>query len=359
MKKIIISGGGTGGHIYPALALADALKAKDKSYELLFVGAEGKMELEIVPKYGYKIIALPIRGFNRGQTLSNLTLPFRIISSILKAIIILQKEKPNAVIGTGGYASLPLLWIAQWLGIKTFIQEQNSYPGWTNRLLSSKADKIGVAYPNMDKYFPSHKLVFLGNPVRSHINLENSSKQEALDYFGIKENKKRCLLIMGGSLGAKSINTVFEKHIQKLLDQGISILWQTGKLYHKRILKNIPTHPDLKIKDYIDNMAYAYKVADLVISRAGALSISELALARKACILIPSPNVAEDHQTKNSMALKEKNAALMLPDHILDSKLIPSILDLFQKPDKLKELSVNIKFFAKPNAANDFANLIP
>ena len=356
-KQLIISGGGTGGHIYPALALAEAIERIDKNVDILFVGAEGKMETQIVPRYGYPIKTLPIRGFQRGKIKANLGLPLRIISSLIRAFKIVNYYKPAAVIGTGGYASLPLLWLAQWLGIKTFIQEQNSFPGWANRLLARRAYAVCVAYPDMEKFFPAQKICYFGNPLRPTLDLTKIDKSTARAHFGWHESKP-CLLVMGGSLGAKSINEAILQDLKYFLDSGFQVLWQTGKNYYRSICNSVENHPDLFICPFIDQIAYAYKLAGLVVARGGALTISELAAAAKACILVPSPNVTDDHQHKNILTLSQQKAAYLIDDHNLKKDLKVLVLKLLNDENEQKVLSDNIKTFAKPKAALDFAHLI-
>lgn len=359
MKQyVIISGGGTGGHIYPALATAEALQKLDSELEIIFVGAEGKMETQIIPHYGYPLITLPIRGFQRRKLKANLKLPLQIMASLFKALKILNRYKPVAVVGTGGYVSLPIVWLGQWLGLKTFIQEQNSFPGWTNRILGRRASGICVAYPKMSKFFPPQKTFYLGNPIRKVLDLERIEASEARNYFGLTDASKPCLLVLGGSLGAKSINENLLEITPNLLKMNIQIIWQTGKGYYERINQNITSNQNLCLKPFIDRMDYAYKLADLVVARGGALTISELALMSKPAILVPSPNVTDDHQRKNISALVTQKAAYLIEDAKLKTDLKPLILKLLNDENQRESLSANIKTFAKPTAASDFARLI-
>lgn len=355
--KVIISGGGTGGHIFPAISIANALKEIDPTIEILFVGAKGKMEMEKVPAAGYNIVGLPVAGFHRKINLRNicrnLLFPFRLISSMLKADKIIKKFNPDAVVGVGGYASGPVLRRASKMGIPCLIQEQNSYPGITNKLLAQKAKKICVAYPDMDRFFPAKKIITTGNPVRQSL-LVQTSREEAAKFFGLKSDKP-VILVIGGSLGARSINNGISQTVGDL-NPDVQLLWQTGKFYYNDIAKLLETlHIDnVRAFDFIKRMDLAFGLADIVISRAGASSISELALLGKASILVPSPNVSEDHQTKNAMALVKKEAAIMVKDANTSQLLAEAQLVLTNK-DQLAKLSKNIKNFAKPNAASDIA----
>lgn len=352
--KFIIAGGGTGGHIFPAVAIADALKQNVPMCEILFVGASGRMEMEKVPQAGYKIIGLEVVGLQRSLTLKNLLFPFKLLKSLFQAFKVVRKFKPNACIGVGGYASGPVLFIAALLRIKIFIQEQNSYPGITNKILSKFAKKIFVAYDNLNLFFNPNKIVLTGNPVRKDITAILPEKNEALSYFNLKEDKKT-ILIIGGSLGARTINESIEKNIELFTENGIQLLWQTGKIYYDGIIDRIKDKDlaDVKIRQFIKDMNLAYSAADIIISRAGALSISELCIVGKPTILIPSPNVSEDHQTKNAMALVNKNAAILIKDTEAKDRLGEVVLGLMRDSVKLNELSANIKTLAKTNAANE------
>lgn len=355
--KIIVSGGGTGGHIFPAIAIANAIKALRPDTEFLFVGAEGKMEMEKVPAAGYKIEGLWISGLQRKLTLSNLSFPFKVISSILKAKKILKQFNPDAAIGTGGFASGPMLQVAAKKGIVTLIQEQNSYPGITNKILSKKVDKICVAYNGMEKFFPKEKILFTGNPVRQDILKLEGKKNRGVEFFGIDPNKKT-VLVIGGSLGARTINESILNCLDSLAENNIQLIWQTGKGYYETAKQAVHKHERSGIKafDFIQKMDYAYAVADIVISRAGASSISELCLVKKPCILIPSPNVAEDHQTKNAMALVNYNAAILVKDKDAKDVLKDKILQLITNEAECDKLSINISKLGMPDAATVIAN---
>ncbi len=356
MKKIIISGGGTGGHIFPAIAIADALKAADKSIEILFVGAEGKMEMERVPKAGYKIIGLPVTGFQRKISIKNLFFPFRLIASIRKAQRIIKDFQPDAVVGVGGYASGPILLASQWKNIPTLIQEQNSYAGVTNKILSQKANKICVSYPKMEKYFPKEKIIWTGNPVRNDLISGKKTKIEATNYFGFFENKF-CILITGGSLGSLTLNESVAKNVDFLAkNQNILLIWQCGANYFEKYqYSEAAKLVNVKILPFLERIDLAYFAADIVICRAGALTISELCLLGKPAILVPSPHVAEDHQTKNAMSLTEKKAAILVKDSDAIKTVFVEAKKLLDTPKMMTELSENILELAKPNAANDIA----
>jgi len=357
--KFIIAGGGTGGHIFPAVAIADALKQHVPSCEILFVGASGRMEMEKVPQAGYKIVGLEVVGLQRSLTIKNLWFPFKLLKSLFQAFKVVRNFKPDACIGVGGYASGPVLFIATLLGIKIFIQEQNSYPGITNKILSRFAKKIFVAYDNLNQFFKENKIVLTGNPVRKDITATLPEKTEALTFFNLKANKKT-ILIIGGSLGARTINESIEKNIELFAQNEIQLLWQTGKVYYDGIIDRTKNKDltDVKIHQFIREMNMAYSAADIIISRAGALSISELCIIGKPTILIPSPNVSEDHQTKNAMALVNKNAAVLVKDTEAKEKLGTVVLELMKDEIKLNQLSENIKTLAKTNAANDIVNTI-
>lgn len=357
--KVIISGGGTGGHIYPAIAIANAVRYQDTSAEILFVGALGRMEMQKVPAAGYKIEGLPISGIQRRLTFSNVLFPFKVISSLLKAYGLLKKFKPQVAIGVGGYASWPLLQAASWLGIPTMIQEQNSYAGVSNKFLAKKAKKICVAYEGMGKFFPKDKLIVTGNPVRKDIKKSPELRQEALRFFGLKEGK-RTILVIGGSLGARTINESIGSNLDKFINEEVQVVWQTGKSYFEKS-KNVAasfgeTH--IKISEFIYEMNLAYAAADIVISRAGALSISELCMVGKPCILVPSPNVAEDHQTKNAMALAGIDAALMIKDSEAAERLVTEALKLLDDVSRQETYRKNIVKLAKPHAADEIASIV-
>lgn len=358
--KIIVSGGGTGGHIFPAISIANALKEIQPDVEILFVGAEGKMEMEKVPTAGYKIVGLPVAGFQRSLSLKSVTFFFKLYQSMRKAKKTLNSFKPNAVVGVGGFASGPILKVAQKKGIPTLIQEQNSYAGVTNRLLAKNAKFICVAYEGMEKYFPADKIVLTGNPVRQDlVNLE-SKKDEAHKYFDIPQGQK-IVLVLGGSLGAKTINKSMISYMTEIAVQdGVTIIWQTGKLYYFDIKQELNSYnaKNVRLYDFITRMDLAFSIANLIVSRAGAGTISELCLVGKPVILIPSPNVAEDHQTKNALALAKKNAAMMVDDIDAPKELVPMAFELLQNEERQAELSENISKMALPNAARDIAERV-
>jgi UDP-N-acetylglucosamine--N-acetylmuramyl-(pentapeptide) pyrophosphoryl-undecaprenol N-acetylglucosamine transferase len=310
--KFILSGGGTGGHIYPAIAIANELKLRFPDCEILFVGANNKMEMQKVPQAGYKIIGLWIAGIQRRLTLDNSLFPLKLISSLLKSRTIIRDFKPNVVIGTGGFASGPLLRVADSAGIPTVIQEQNSYPGITNKWLSRKANKICVAYENLEQFFPKNKIVMTGNPVRQDLIAIKGKRQEAIDYFKLADDKK-ILLILGGSLGARRINQLIARELVNFSSQDVQIIWQCGKLYFEEY-KHYSDNKNVQVLAFIDRMDLVYAAADIVISRSGASSVSELCIVGKPVIFIPSPNVAEDHQTKNAKSIVDKNGALMIKE---------------------------------------------
>ena len=357
--RVIISGGGTGGHIFPAVSIANAIKEKLPTAEILFVGAEGRMEMEKVPAAGYSIIGLPIQGLYRSLTLKNIKVIAKAISSLGKAKKIIKDFKPDIAIGVGGYASGPLLWQASSMGIPTLIQEQNSYAGVTNKLLAKKASKICVAYQNMDRFFPADRIIYTGNPVRQNLLDGVNKKEEGYKHFGLDPMKKT-ILVVGGSLGARTINESLKLGLEKIAsDKNIQVIWQTGKFYIEDIKKSVSEMgidtANLYISDFIPNMDLAYSIADLVVSRAGASSISELSLLKKACILVPSPNVSEDHQRKNAMALVEKDAAIMITDDKSREELVDSMLALVKNEEQLNSLRNNITSFACPSAAEQIA----
>lgn len=349
--KAILSGGGTGGHLFPALAVANSLKERHDQADLLFVGAKGKMEMEKVPKAGYPIKGLWISGYQRGQLFSNLLLPFKIVSALFRSWLILKKFRPQVAIGTGGYASAPLLYVAAKMGIPTLIQEQNFFPGITNKFLGKYVDRVCVVYENMEQYFPAHKMVVTGNPVRSDLNQVSQSVNEARKAFNLNPDQPT-ILVTGGSLGARSLNEGMLNAANALKHKGIQAIWQTGQLYHEEMTSRLDDayKVGLQLQPFIEDMALAYKAADLVVCRAGAITLAELALLGKPAILVPSPNVAEDHQTKNALALVEQDAAKMLQDQELESHLSRTIVDLVDHPETLEKLSANVKQFARPKA---------
>lgn len=354
--KFILSGGGTGGHIYPAIAIANELKTRFPDAEFLFVGAQDKMEMQKVPQSGYAIEGLWIAGLQRKLTLQNAMFPLKLVSSLLKSRKIIKKFKPDVVIGTGGFASGPLLQTANTLNIPTVIQEQNSYPGITNKLLSKKANAICVAYENLEQFFPKNKIVFTGNPVRQDILDIDSKRSEALSYFNLDENKKT-LLVIGGSLGARRINQLIAKEIDFLRNNNLQIIWQCGNLYMADY-KQFSEVENVQVVSFIDRMDLIYAAADFVISRAGASSVSELCLVGKPTIFIPSPNVAEDHQTKNAKAIVDKNGALLIKESELDEKFESVFNKLIHDENLQKSLSENMKKLAKPNATKDIVEQI-
>lgn len=357
--KVIISGGGTGGHIFPAIAIANALKAVYNDIEFLFVGAEGRMEMEKVPAAGFRIEGLWISGFQRRLTTSNLLFPFKVISSLIKAKQIFNGFQPDVAVGTGGYASGPMLRVAASNGIPTVIQEQNAFPGMTNKILGSRVSKVCVAYEGMEKYFPKEKIIVTGNPVRSDIADIQGKREEALRFFELEANKK-IVLVIGGSLGARTINESIEKVLPDLKSRSVQLLWQTGKTFFPQAHAAVKAYADNGIKafEFISKMDLAYAAADIVISRAGAISLSELAVAGKACILVPSPNVAEDHQTKNALTLVKNNAAIMIRDIECSEKLGKELMGLIENETMQKQLQESIKRLAKPDAAKKIANEI-
>ncbi len=353
----MISGGGTGGHIYPAIAIANAWMEKHPDSEILFVGALGKMEMQKVPEAGYQIKGLPVAGLQRSLTLDNLSFPIKLLKSIRMASKIVKEFNPNAVVGVGGYASGPVLFAAQRKKIPTLVQEQNSYAGLTNKILAKKADKICVAYPSMDAFFPADRIAYTGNPVRKDIlNLEGK-KEIALAHFGLEAGKKT-LLVLGGSLGARTINQAVLKDMKALSEDGYQVLWQSGKFYFKEMLEKTEA-AELKhihLREFIREMDLAYAAADVIVSRAGALSVSELSLVGKPVIFIPSPNVAEDHQTKNAMAFVTHHAAWILKDGEAVGRLKEKVDELMEDPAVGIALGRNIKSLAKPDAANAIVN---
>lgn len=357
MKKsrFIISGGGTGGHIYPAVAIANELKSRFPEAEFLFVGAKDKMEMQKVPQAGYAIKGLWISGIQRKLTLDNAMFPFKLLSSMWNSFRIIKSFKPDVVIGTGGFASGAVLKVASMLSIPTVIQEQNSYPGITNKLLAKKANKICVAYENLERFFPKDKMILTGNPVRQDL-INEASKSEAIAYFKLDANKKT-LLVLGGSLGARRINQLIEKELDFLLSLNIQIIWQCGKLYLNDYEK-YNEKENVQVTAFIDRMDLVYVAADVVISRSGASSVSELCIVGKPTIFIPSPNVAEDHQTKNAKAISDKNGALLMKENELDTQFEIVFSDLISNESKQAELSENIKKLALPNATKDIVEEI-
>ncbi|MCJ7446925.1 MAG: undecaprenyldiphospho-muramoylpentapeptide beta-N-acetylglucosaminyltransferase [Bacteroidales bacterium] len=358
-KRIIISGGGTGGHIFPAISVANALKRIDPEIDILFVGAEGKMEMEKIPAAGYKIIGLPVTGIYRSLTLKNFTVLPNLIKSLLRAKKILKDFKPDVVVGVGGYASGPVLRQAGKIGIPTLIQEQNSHAGVTNKLLAKKASVICVAYDGMEKYFPAEKIIKTGNPVRQNYDHIRSLRSEALSFFKLKKSFP-VILVLGGSLGAGTINKSLSGNIQKMIDSHYQWLWQTGKNYFEKInaLVSHFSSERISVQGFIDRMDYAFAAADIIVSRAGAGTISELCLVRKPVILVPSLNVAENHQLKNALALVEKNAAVLITDKVAVKLLVDEAIRLVSDKAKRTLLSENIKKLADRDADVRIANEI-
>ena len=365
--KVIISGGGTGGHIFPALSIADKLKELNPETEILFVGAEGRMEMEKVPAAGYRIEGLPIAGLQRKLTLSNLALPFKVLKSISMAKKLIREFRPDIAIGVGGYASAPLLWAAGRLGIPTLIQEQNGYAGLTNKIVGKKAESICVAYDGMERFFPADRIVFSGNPIRKEIvPATEQMRQEAMEFYGLDPQKKH-IFIVGGSLGSGTLNNAMKKWISDGCPggEGIEVIWQCGKFYKPSVdafMKDAEASglggavlKQIQHSDFIKRMDLAYAAADVVISRSGASSVSELCAAHKATIFVPSPNVAEDHQTHNAMALVNKEAAMLVKDSEAVEKLLPTACSLIENPEKIALLEKNIATLAKTDAAMTIA----
>lgn len=364
MKKeyrIIISGGGTGGHIFPALSIADAIKAKHPEAKILFVGADNRMEMQRVPDAGYDIVGLPIAGFDRKNLLKNFKVLWKILKSQRMAKKVIKDFAPQAAVGVGGYASGPTLKMAAKMGIPTLIQEQNSYAGVTNKILSKRAKLICVAYDGMERFFPKEKIILTGNPVRKNLLEMRANRKEAIKAMGLDENRK-CVLIVGGSLGARSINEGIIANIEKIrANNDIQFIWQTGKLYFEEMKKRadeLGKPENLTITDFVSNMANALSAADIVVSRAGAGSISEFALLGKAVILVPSPNVSEDHQTKNAMALVDKDAAIYVADANVKEELIDRAIETVNDEAKIAKLEANVMKMGKPNAASEIADKV-
>ncbi|MVN20739.1 undecaprenyldiphospho-muramoylpentapeptide beta-N-acetylglucosaminyltransferase [Mucilaginibacter arboris] len=350
-KRIIISGGGTGGHIFPAVAIADALKKLHPDTVILFVGANGRMEMEKVPAAGYEIVGLDIAGFQRGSILKNLLLPFKVFSSISKAKAIIKNFKPDAVVGVGGYASGPLLYAASTKNIPILIQEQNSYAGLTNKWLAKKAKRICVAFDGMERFFPGDRIIKTGNPIRRASVEITGKREEALTFFKLSPSKKT-ILVTGGSLGAGTLNNCLLAGSDQLIAADVQVVWQTGKYYYKTIKEKLGEnyHPNICVVEFFNRMDLAYAAADVIISRAGAGTIAELCLVKKAVILVPSPNVAEDHQTKNALALVRQNAAVLVKDADAENMLIKTVLDLLKDEARQQKLSTQIGKLAMPDA---------
>ena len=357
--KVLMSGGGTGGHIFPAVAIAQEIQKRFPDAEFLFMGANGKMEMEKVPQAGFKIEGLNIAGFDRGNLLANINLPFKVISSLLKARKIIKEFQPDFAVGTGGFASGPALFIAARMGIPTFIQEQNSLPGKTNIFNAKKAKTVFTAYPNMEKFFHGTKTLFLGNPIRKNIITDIIDSDLAKEKLGL-EKGKLTILSVGGSLGSRTLNNGWKENINQVLEKDYQLIWQTGKLDYKNILeetKDIHSR-NIQIVEFIKNMEMAYSAADVIVSRAGAIAISELAIAKKPVLLVPFPFAAEDHQTKNAQTLVDKNAAKMVKDTEMKEKFWNTLSEICENEGLRKEMSQNLEFFAKPKATEEIVNEI-
>ena len=357
IERAIISGGGTGGHIFPAIAIANEIKRRNPQAAILFVGAIGKMEMEKVPAAGYTIEGLKIVGLKRKIALSNFLLPFKIIMSLWKARKIIKRFKPQVVVGVGGFASGPTLKAATLLKIPSIVQEQNSFPGKTNKILSKAVSKICVAYEGLERFFPSEKIILTGNPTRQEMIQIEGKEKEAYDFYKFDPDRKT-ILIIGGSLGARSLNESVLNTLDQLNHSGVQVLWQSGKLYHDKIKEQLSsmTLSNIKLVAFIARMDLAYAVADVVISRAGAISVSELCLVKKPTILVPSPNVAEDHQTKNALALVNKDAAVLVKDLEAKDTLIPTAIELLNDSERKNILQSNISKLGKPNATSDIVD---
>ena len=355
MKRFIISGGGTGGHIFPAIAIADELKRRLPDAEILFVGAKDRMEMQKVPQAGYPIEGLWISGLQRKLSWQNLLFPLKFISSLLKSRSIIKRFKPDAVIGTGGFASGAVVKVAGQMGIPTFIQEQNSYAGITNKMLAKNAHKICVAYDAMEQFFPKEKIVKTGNPIRDGLLNIGEYRSEGLSYFHL-DSQQKTLLVLGGSLGARRINQLIEQQLPLFEQLGVQVLWQCGKLYYEEYKKY--NSEQIRVLAFIDRMELAYAAADVIISRAGASSVSELCVVGKPVIFIPSPNVAEDHQTKNARAIADKQAAILLRESDLNEQFANTFGKLIADETQQEALSAHIKALAQPNATKDIVNLI-
>ncbi|WP_213277483.1 undecaprenyldiphospho-muramoylpentapeptide beta-N-acetylglucosaminyltransferase [Chryseobacterium indologenes] len=356
--KIVLSGGGTGGHIFPAIAIADEIRKRFPEAEFLFIGANGKMEMEKVPQAGYKIEGIDIAGIDRGNLLSNLGLPFKILKSLSKSKRIIKNFAPDFAVGTGGFASGPALYEASKMGIPIFIQEQNAHAGVTNKILSKKAKAVFTAYPKVEG-FPAEKIKFLGNPIRENIVSGMQETDQAKEKMGLNKDKLT-ILSVGGSLGSRTLNNAWKSHLEQIIDKDYQLIWQTGKLDYKDIInetKDTATG-NIQILEFIKDMELAYSSADIIVSRAGAIAISELAVAQKPVLLVPFPFAAEDHQTKNAMNLVEKNAARMVKDSEMQEKFWSTLSEICENESVRKEMSDNLKYFAKPNAAKEIVDEI-
>ena len=368
--KILMSGGGTGGHIFPAIAIADEIQKRFPDAEFLFIGANGKMEMEKVPQAGYKIVGLNIAGFDRGNLLKNINLPFKVISSLMKARKTIKEFNPDFAIGTGGFASGPALFTASRLGVPIFVQEQNSLPGKTNIFLSKKAKAVFTAYPNMEQFFHGTKTFFLGNPIRKNIITDLIETKSAKEKLGLNP-EKLTILSVGGSLGSRTINNGWKENFNQIVEKEYQLIWQTGKTDYAEIVDSCrlsvdgksdnqqpTTNNQILVREFISDMALAYSAADVIVSRAGAIAISELAVAKKPVLLVPFPFAAEDHQTKNAMTLVEKNAAKMVKDTEMKDRFLSTLLAICENENERKEMSANLEFFAKPKATNEIVSKI-
>lgn len=353
----MLSGGGTGGHIYPAVSIANELKLRYPDSKFLFVGSKDRMEMEKVPQAGYEIEGLWISGIQRKLTIDNLSFPFKLTSSLYNSWKLIRGFKPDVVIGTGGFASGPLLYVASMKGIPTLIQEQNSYPGITNKLLSKSVNKICTAFEGLERFFPKSKIVLTGNPIRQDLTESKVSKQEAAKHFELKEDKKT-ILVLGGSLGARAVNAQVAKILNWVKENDYQLIWQTGKLYidDYKYLQEEMNYDGIKIQAFLNRMDMAYAAADVILTRSGAGTISELCVVGKPTIFIPSPNVAEDHQTFNAKALSSKDAAVLIPEKNMEEELVPSLEKILKDEELIKSLSENIKKLALPNASKDIVN---
>ena len=350
-KRVIISGGGTGGHIFPAVAIANALKKISPEIEILFVGAHGRMEMEKVPAAGYKIIGLDIQGLQRKSLFKNLLLPFKLLMSLMRSRSIIKEFKPDVAVGVGGYASGPLLYVASLMKIPYLIQEQNSYAGITNKRLAKKAEKICVAFDGMEKFFQAEKILVTGNPIRKDTVDISGKREAAFEFFGLSLLKKT-ILLTGGSLGAGTLNKSMLAGIDKIIAEDVQLIWQTGKHYYQSIQQNLAgkEHGNVRVLEFLQKMDFAYAAADVIVSRAGASTIAELSVVKKPVILVPSPNVAEDHQTQNAMALVKNDAAVLVRDMDAEQKLVDVVLQLLKEAEKCQMLADNIGKMALPDA---------
>ncbi len=358
--KILMSGGGTGGHIFPAIAIAQEIQKRFPQAEFLFIGANGKMEMEKVPQAGFQIVGLNIAGFDRGNVLKNFKLPFKLLSSLTKARKTIKEFQPDFAIGTGGFASGPALFMAANLGVPIFVQEQNSLPGKTNTYLAKKAKAVFTAYPNMDHFFPKTKTFFLGNPVRKTIITDLIDKELAKEQLGLDRNKLT-ILSVGGSLGSRTLNNGWKENVKQITEKDYQLIWQTGKLDYKELSENSRISnlkSQISLKEFISDMALAYSAADVIVSRAGAIAISELAMTKKPIVLVPFPFAAEDHQTKNAITLVEKNAARIVKDSEMAENFWPTVLQICENEGLRKEMSENLEFFAKPKATEEIVDEI-